>query len=115
MSQMPPSMSPPPGFNPGMQYGAPPPQRRTSAAAVASLVCGILGCIPILSQLLALIFGIVGIRATSKPNVGGRGMAIAGIVLALLGFACYGLIAVGGGFAYIQTKPARALAKQYIQ
>jgi len=51
--------------------------------AVASLVCGLLGCIPFVS-ILAVIFGIIGLRKTKDPRVGHKGAAIAGIVLGCL-------------------------------
>lgn len=99
MSQFPPP--PPPGqpaFPPG-GYGQPMPGvRTTSGAAITSLVCGLLFCIPGVTGLVAVITGIVGIKSTSKPNVGGRGMAIAGLLLGLLSIA--GWIGVGGVMWY---------------
>ena len=54
--------------------------------AIASLICGILGCTGI-GGLLAIIFGILGInKASRQPEVGGKGMAIAGIVLGAVMF-----------------------------
>jgi hypothetical protein len=58
---------------------------RTSGAAIASLICGILLCIPVLTQLLAIILGFVGIKSAGRPGVSGKGMAITGLVLGLLG------------------------------
>jgi prepilin-type processing-associated H-X9-DG protein len=56
-----------------------------SGWAVASLITGIVSfCVPVLGSLAAIITGIVGIVKTSRPRVGGRGMAIAGLVLGLL-------------------------------
>lgn len=52
----------------------------TSGMAIASFICGLLFCIPFAS-LLAIIFGAIGIRRTRDENVGGRGFAIAGLVL----------------------------------
>src|SRR5215213_11885542 len=55
--------------------------------AVASLVLGIIGlpasCIPFIVPGLALVFGIIGFNQINKSNAerGGKGMAIAGIVL----------------------------------
>jgi hypothetical protein len=60
------------------------PQQETNGLAVASLVCGLLLCLPIAS-LLAVIFGIISLGKTKDPRVGGRGMAIAGTVLGCLG------------------------------
>jgi prepilin-type processing-associated H-X9-DG protein len=50
--------------------------------ATASLICGILGfCIPVLGGIVAIVLGIVGLTKTKDPRVGGKGMAIAGLVL----------------------------------
>lgn len=89
---------PPPGQMPP-NYGAPQPgygvpATRTSGAAIASLICGILGCIPVITSLLAIILGFVGLGATSKPGVTGRGLAIGGLLLGILGVLGWG--AFGG-------------------
>jgi hypothetical protein len=58
--------------------GYPPPQeQRTNGFAVASLVFGIISGI-----LLAVIFGIIALVQIPKKNQKGKGMAIAGLVLA---------------------------------
>lgn len=137
MSQMPPSPQPPgygsplppgygnppppgygnqpPGYPPGQGYGGHPqqPQRRTSGAAIASLVFGLLGCIPFITSAVAVILGIVGIRSTGKPNVGGRGLAIAGLILGLLGIIGWSLSAGGLYTVYVASRPARDTAKQF--
>lgn len=108
MSQYPPSPTPPPTPNyapPGMY----PQQTRTSAAAVTSLICGILGCL-VITGIIAIITGIIGISATKNPNVKGRGLAIAGLILGLIGTIGGGICIGGGGFAavmaYQEAKPA---------
>lgn len=63
---------------------------------VASLVLGIIGLIPctfLIAAVLAIIFGVIGYNQVSKAGGegGGRGMAIAGIILGVIG----GLIFVG--------------------
>ncbi|HEY2587660.1 MAG TPA: DUF4190 domain-containing protein [Tepidisphaeraceae bacterium] len=63
---------------------------------VASLVLGIIGLIPctfLIAALLAIIFGVIGYNQVSKAGGegGGKGMAIAGIILGVIG----GLIFVG--------------------
>jgi hypothetical protein len=93
------------------------PQRQTSGAAVASLICGILGCVPLLTGLLAVILGIVGMRTTRDPRYTGRGMAIAGLILGLISLIAWGVV-VGGGalgarMAYMHTKPERDAARQF--
>lgn len=57
---------------------------------VASLVLGIIGLVAfcaVVPPLLAIIFGIVGLIQTNKPEnaSGGRGLAVAGIVLGAIG------------------------------
>ncbi len=58
---------------------------------VAALVLGIIGVptsLLVIPSLLAIIFGIVGVRqvaSVESPNRGGRGMAIAGIVCGAIG------------------------------
>jgi hypothetical protein len=57
---------------------------KTSGCAIASLVFSIAGfVVPLISSLLGLIFGIVGLVAVSKGGgqIKGKGMAIAGIVV----------------------------------
>ena len=85
---------PPPGATftpPAVQYRAPqavaaPP---TNGYAIASLVCGIAGyvAIPLVGHILALVFGYVarGQIDRSGGNEGGRGMAVAGIILGWIG------------------------------
>jgi len=58
--------------------------------AIAALVMGIVGLIffgPL--AILAIIFGAIGLGQTGKdPNLKGRGMAVAGLVLGII--ACVG-------------------------
>jgi hypothetical protein len=71
--QPPPSPFGSPAY-PAAQY--PPPPRRTSGWAIASLVFGIIGGV-----LVSVICGIVALVQTKDGSRGGRGMAIAGLVL----------------------------------
>jgi predicted Zn finger-like uncharacterized protein/prepilin-type processing-associated H-X9-DG protein len=82
---------PPPGYAPQYPppgYGYPPyppPSAPTSGWALAALIFGILGfCLPILGSLLGIIFGIVGISKTRDNRAGGRGIAVAGLVLGIV-------------------------------
>jgi hypothetical protein len=90
------------------------PARRGNPAAIVSLILGIVGCIPIITGLLAVIFGIFALRKTRDPAVNGKGMAIAGLVLGLISLICWcffgGLIAN----VYQESKPAAAIAKQFL-
>jgi hypothetical protein len=92
-------------------YGSMPPQGQAPPArpiggggmATAALVLGILALITsftviggVLLGLLAIIFGIIGLRRANRGLALGRGRAIAGIILGLLGIVVAGLlIAVG--------------------
>lgn len=71
--------------------------------ATAALVLGILALITsftiiggVLLGLLALIFGVIGLRRARRGLATGRGRAIAGIILGLLGIAiAVALVAIG--------------------
>jgi hypothetical protein len=97
-------------------YPQPPPYfpTRTSAAAVTSLVMGLLGCVPFLTGALAILTGIIGIAVTGNPSVKGRGMAIAGLILGLL--SVLGWTAVGGaGWRWwVISGPQRMVARHFI-
>lgn len=58
-------------------YGQPPAQQQTDGFAIAALVTGILGM-----NIVAVVLGHLSLSRMKKdPNLGGRGMAIAGLVL----------------------------------
>ena len=107
------------------QYTPPPPSgpwsaaapRRGNGPAIASLVCGLLGCVPFLTGLAAVILGIIGLRKTRDPRVSGRGMAIAGLVLGALsfgGWAVMGLsVGLGLSAAFTSAEPVRKVAEQF--
>jgi hypothetical protein len=63
--------------------------------AIGSLICGILGCIPVITSLLAVILGILGIKKSKQPNTGGKGLAIAGIILGIIGIIGWGVAIPG--------------------
>jgi hypothetical protein len=115
----PPNVPPPgygfpgqPGF--GQQGYSLPAMTRTSGTAVASLVCGLIMCIPGITGLVAVITGFIGIAETGKPGVRGRGMAVAGLILGLISLCGWGLAGVGGYAMFRAAKPQRAFAKTYI-
>jgi hypothetical protein len=75
---------------PGGQYGAP---QRTNPLAIAALVCGIAELLILLAAVPAIICGFLALSQIRERGEGGRGMAIAGIVLGFIGIA-FGVIAV---------------------
>lgn len=79
-----------PGYGPQPAYGAP-PGGGSNGLAIGALVCGIIALISfwtifggIVFGLIALILGIMGRKKANENGVGG-GMAIAGLVMGILG------------------------------
>ncbi|MEU7824988.1 DUF4190 domain-containing protein [Catellatospora sp. NPDC049133] len=74
----PPQQTPPGGY--GVPYQQlPPPKSGTNGFAIASLIFGVMGGV-----LLGFIFGFVALSQIKKRNQGGKGMAVAGLVLSTL-------------------------------
>lgn len=116
---VPPGHPPPYGPYPGGPYpGAmyPPPHRPTSGWALASLIVGIVGfCVPVLGGVIATITGIIGIIRTRDGKLGGRGMAVAGLVLGMISLLIVGPLGVAGYVGYRAEKHEqvqRAACKQ---
>jgi hypothetical protein len=88
-------------FGGGPQWSFPQPgyQPRTNPVAVAALVCGLvqflLGLLVLGNILLAVpavILGAIGLRQTAARGERGRGMAIAGLILGILGIIYFALV-----------------------
>ena len=64
-------------------------ERRTSGAAIASLVLGIVGVtvFPLIPSIFAIIFGGRAREEMRDPGVTGEGLATAGIILGWIGVA----------------------------
>ena len=70
--------------------------RPTSGMAIASMVLGILWLYWV-GSILAVIFGHIALsQCKQDPNLGGKGMAIAGVVLGWIGVAFIILAIIGG-------------------
>lgn len=101
------SAPPPVGYpQPGM-----PPQSTTNVWAIISLITGILGCL-LITPLIAIVTGVIGV-AQAKPPKGGKGMAIAGIILGVIWIAVGigGYIATRAGVEWVQGQVSE-VAKQ---
>lgn len=115
-SPVPPSSYPPPS-----PYGAPMPgePRQGNGMAVTSLVMGLLLCIPFITGLGGIIFGAIGIKKTKDPRVGGKGLAIAGLVLGIFNILLWALAggAIWAGvYAMISgTATQREIARTFIK
>lgn len=106
------SLTTPPAYAP---YGAPvypaaPAPRPTSGLAITSLICGIAGVvlvwaiIPVLASIAAVITGHMALGQTRRdPGIGGRGMAIAGLILgyAMIAIAAFTLIGIIISFLFV--------------
>ena len=88
-----PPMPPQPGYPPAYQYPAYAAPQSTNGMAIASMVLGILWLYWI-GSILALIFGYVALNQIRERNQGGRGMAIAGIVLGWIGVGALALFII---------------------
>lgn len=94
-----------PGHDSYAGHGGPPPSR-SKGMAIAALVCGALALLfcwtivgGILLGLIAIVLGIIAAGRAKNGRAGGRGMAITGAVLGLLGLVLAGvIIAIGASF-----------------
>jgi hypothetical protein len=81
---------------------------KTSGMAIASLVCGILALCIAVPGLLGVIFGILAIREINRSGgaIGGKGLAIGGLVTSAIGVLVVGVLVLGS-----MLLPALARAK----
>jgi hypothetical protein len=94
----------PVSYEPSAAYVPPAPPAPTSGMAIVALVLGISGLtvFPFLGSILALIFGYMArTEIRQRPDeLGGKGLAVAGIVTGWIGvgLTVLGILAVGGIF-----------------
>lgn len=86
-----------PGAPPVMPYGYGYPTRKTNGLAIASMVLSILGFIwvlPFVGSLAGAIMGHVSLGQIKRTGEGGRGMALAGVIVGWigLGFMILGIL-----------------------
>lgn len=105
---------------PEQPYGAPPPgsgppQSRSKGMAIAALVIGILAILlcwtivgGILLGLIAVVLGLVAAGRAKRGVAGGRGMAITGAVLGLVGAILSGVL-VAIGVSFLNSESAQNL------
>ncbi|MBN3040751.1 MAG: DUF4190 domain-containing protein [Candidatus Omnitrophica bacterium] len=76
-----------------------PPQPKTSGLAIASLVCGIVSlCCGLLLGIPAIICGHIALKQIndSADTIGGKGMAIAGLIMGYLSLVLTVILMVTG-------------------
>lgn len=82
--------------SPGVPTPADDGIHHTSGFATASIVLGILGLMTpfLIFNILATIFGSVALKAIAKSRIplGGRGMALSGLVMGIVGLAVWGML-----------------------
>jgi hypothetical protein len=96
---LPPQGYPPPGYG----Y-PPPPSASTNNMAIASLVSALLGWICGVGPILGVVFGIIALNQIKQNGQGGRGLALAGIIIGALGIAfmvMYAILVMIGAAAEI--------------
>ena len=77
------------------------PNRRTSRVALTALINGLAGLVvlPLGCSTAAILFGLWGRRRVErKPELRGRGMATAGIVLGVVGLVLAAVVVVTSGW-----------------
>ncbi len=132
MSQLP----PPPGVGPedfapigrvpqAQQQQPRQPGSLTNGWAIASLVSGLLGCVPyatgailmgaIAMGAIAIVTGIVGLRKTNDPRYTGRGPAIGGIVLGSLSLVFWLFFSTMIFGLFTATGQPRQLAQEFVK
>lgn len=82
---------PPPGFDERgpTDPNSPPWPPPVSGKALASLIFGVMFCLPLLPSVLATLFGMMGLRETRDGSRSGRRFAVAGVILGGLGVAAW--------------------------
>ena len=115
MSQIPPPPPPHDYQRPDEPHYYMPQPRRTNVAAVVSLVSGLALCIPYATGIVAVVLGIAGLRKAKNPGVGGRGMALAGLILGAVSLLGWIVISIAVYRGYQQVRPGLTVTDTYLR
>src|SRR2546421_10908084 len=96
----------PGGPGPQAPWGTAVPVRTTSGLAVAALVTALLGL-----SLPALVLGVLALATIGRRGQKGRGMAVAGVVLGVLGSLLWCVVIAAGAVAFHQIDKSRHPAR----
>ena len=110
----------PPGIPGGAGFGYPQQPQEGNGFAIAGLVFSIAGfCVLFVGGVVGTILGIIGLRKTRNPNVGGKGLSIAAIIVGLISLVVSAVIVASisiGGIAFFNsTKQVRATTRTFVQ
>ena len=86
---------------------------KTSWAALTGFVCSLILCVPLLPSLAGIVFGIFGLKQTAGRRRGGRGFAIAAVIIGVAGLALWGVFGWGGWSLYQNSEPARVASHDF--
>ncbi|MGB7157627.1 MAG: DUF4190 domain-containing protein [Tepidisphaeraceae bacterium] len=97
---------------------------RTSAWAIVSIICGIVGCLGFVTSLtivmviagvVAFAAGVMGIRQTNDPRRTGRGLAIGGTVLGVLSILSWAFFGSTFTSVFSAAGEPRKLAQDFVK
>jgi hypothetical protein len=92
--------APPPAPDAGYASQETPPQAPLSKAAVAGFVSALVILIPVVTQLLGGVLGIVGIVRTARGRQRGRGLAIAAVCISAIALVGWLILGAAGATVY---------------
>jgi hypothetical protein len=75
---------------------APSGQAKTNTLAIVALIVSLVQCIPIVSPVAAVILGHIAMKQIRERSEGGRGLAIAALILGYLGLVVWIVLLVSG-------------------
>lgn len=87
---------------PALQSPQPVQTAKTNGFAIASLVLGIIGFFNFFAAVLAIIFGGVAMGQLNRnPEMKGRGLATAGLIVGIIAFVVRIIVAIWWGFNFM--------------
>ncbi|KFU79566.1 protein of unknown function [Amycolatopsis lurida] len=84
---LPAAYPPPQPYNP--YAAAAPPRSQDNGMAIAGLVCSLIGICSCVTVIVGLILGHIGLAKANRGEAGGRGMALAAVIIAYVVIALY--------------------------
>ncbi|WET80607.1 DUF4190 domain-containing protein [Amycolatopsis sp. QT-25] len=79
-----------------------PPRSQENGMAIAGLVCSIVGLCSCVTVIVGLILGHIGLAKANRGEAGGRGIALAAVIIAYVVIALY--VGFGGTFIILGVR-----------